>query len=310
MSISDKSRETLFRTVPARFMLESMIDPDMAIVNQTLEGQQEIAEQDVRDVIQLPRQGSELVDYKGERASGQTFVDWGVKFFGDDPQDKLFCRARLPAGWSIKPTDHHMYSSICDARGNVRGSFGYKGAFYDRWASMYAVRRIQTSRRHEHPQWSETLQEALGQRWIQGTVQDSNGRLLYCSEWFEDDRASVCEATEFRTMGDVLAEKASSAWIAEHFPRADDVMAYWDDELTYVEPTPAPQIPAEELAAFRAREQAAIQAAEMRRRREENDRRFNEAGRYGIVGMDGRLFPGEFLRDGFDMPTRRGRGRK
>lgn len=50
--------------------------------------------------------------------------------------DNLFVNATLPAGWSIKPTDHSMWSKLLDETGAERASIFYKAAFYDRSAHL------------------------------------------------------------------------------------------------------------------------------------------------------------------------------
>lgn len=59
----------------------------------------------------------------------------GVKFLGptDDP---LFQRVELPAGWTKRKTDHHMWSELVDADGDVVASIFYKAASYDRDAFL------------------------------------------------------------------------------------------------------------------------------------------------------------------------------
>jgi hypothetical protein len=182
-----------------------------------------------------------------------------------------------------------MYSSICDATGNVRGSFGYMGAAYDRWAAMHSVRRIRTSCRYEHGVYSQILNESCGGRYIQGTVEDSNGRILFATEWLDDSRESATKETDFHTIGDVQQRKLTAAWIAKHFPQANDHMAYWDTELTFIEPSPAPKPDAAELVKFREREEQATRAAEALKRREEA-RSFQD--RFGDDGYGGPRFIG------------------
>ena len=76
--------------------------------------------------VHLPVQGSEH----------PAFAAMGVKMGAPLKDDPLFRRAELPAGWSIKPTDHNLWSDLCDETGKKRASIGYKAAFYDRWATI------------------------------------------------------------------------------------------------------------------------------------------------------------------------------
>ncbi len=66
----------------------------------------------------------------------------GIVFGQPFPDDKLFCFAQMPAGWSKRSAGHSMHNEIVDAFGRRRGSFYYKASFYDRDAILYhAVRR-------------------------------------------------------------------------------------------------------------------------------------------------------------------------
>lgn len=57
--------------------------------------------------------------------------------FGDPCEDDpLFRAVTLPAGWSMQPTDHAMWSAVVDERGIERVKVFYKAAFYDRRAHM------------------------------------------------------------------------------------------------------------------------------------------------------------------------------
>ena len=57
-----------------------------------------------------------------------------IGFVFGEPVDELFQECTLPEGWTIRPTDHSMWSHIVDENGEVRGSIFYKAAFYDRSA--------------------------------------------------------------------------------------------------------------------------------------------------------------------------------
>lgn len=83
---------------------------------------------------------------------------------GEDIDD-LFMSVKLPEGWSIKGTDHSMYSNLIDGNGNKRASIFYKAAFYDRDASMSFNRRFSVSYKkadyneedfHSKPKYIET----------------------------------------------------------------------------------------------------------------------------------------------------------
>lgn len=63
-------------------------------------------------------------------------IEWGELL----PDDPLFRYAKLPPGWSKRPTEHSMWSEIVDEHGVVRADVFYKAAFYDRKAFLSARR--------------------------------------------------------------------------------------------------------------------------------------------------------------------------
>lgn len=56
--------------------------------------------------------------------------------FEDIPGDDVLCKAELPEGWQIVPTDHQMWNRIVDQNGMVRANMFYKASFYDRDSHM------------------------------------------------------------------------------------------------------------------------------------------------------------------------------
>lgn len=77
---------------------------------------------------QLPTDGS------GEYAA------LGIHVVGPSKDDPLFMDVQLPEGWTIRPTDHSMWSDVLDADGKKRLAVFYKAAFYDRKAHSHVER--------------------------------------------------------------------------------------------------------------------------------------------------------------------------
>lgn len=50
--------------------------------------------------------------------------------------DPLFSYVTLPAGWTVVPTEHSMWSNVLDDQGRVRAGSFYKAASYDRSAHI------------------------------------------------------------------------------------------------------------------------------------------------------------------------------
>jgi hypothetical protein len=57
-------------------------------------------------------------------------------FVVHDPIDDLFTSVTPPSGWTLKATDHSMWSTLYDDLGRKRGAVFYKAAFYDRNATL------------------------------------------------------------------------------------------------------------------------------------------------------------------------------
>ena len=73
----------------------------------------------------------------------------GIKVLGD--KDDLFMEVELPTGWSLKRTDHSMWSNLVDNKGRERASIFYKAAFYDRDAFINFNRRLHiSSEKHDY----------------------------------------------------------------------------------------------------------------------------------------------------------------
>lgn len=56
--------------------------------------------------------------------------------FEEIPGDNMLFKAKLPEGWSIKSTNHPLWSEIFDENNSLRGSMFYKAVSYDRDAHM------------------------------------------------------------------------------------------------------------------------------------------------------------------------------
>jgi hypothetical protein len=106
--------------------------------NGFIESQESEGQKDLCTSASLPIQKPE---------SWETLQDWGI-VKGDKLGD-LFFNATLPAGWSLKPSDHSMWSYLHDDRGLKRASVFYKAAFYDRDAFITIDSRFHVSRDYD-----------------------------------------------------------------------------------------------------------------------------------------------------------------
>lgn len=142
---------------------------------------------------QLPRE-IKLVSYDDLEKS------WGLTVqqptAGDD---ELFYTVSLPAGWTMKPTEHSMHNSLFDDKGRKRASVFYKAAFYDRKAFMTVLPRYRVDFKSADKE-------------CQMTVVDSQTE----EQLFDSGPMGYSEAS-----------KAAYGFIAEHFPDKSP-LAYWE----------------------------------------------------------------------------------
>ena len=147
----------------------------------------------------------------------------GVVFGETVADDPLFLNATLPEGWHKQRTDHAMHISIVDACGNVRGSYFYKGAFWDRDALLYAP----LSRYAIVEEFPD--QEGEGDL-IHKVVDRVDGATLFASP-IPDPSIYLDQATfeGYKKYNRAMKENAKKAqdWITQHYPDHEDPTAYW-----------------------------------------------------------------------------------
>jgi hypothetical protein len=139
--------------------------------------------------------------------------------FGTD-HDDLFVNVTLPAGWKKQATDHSMHSDLLDEKGRKRGSIFYKAAFYDRNADMHLVRRYTVDNHFSCDEQGNPAEYGKHTH-LRTVVKD--GAVVIKSF---DIRPKDYSRDNYK-----LAEqhqKDACAWLTEHFPKWEDVTAYWD----------------------------------------------------------------------------------
>ena len=147
--------------------------------------------------------------------------------FGDDVDD-LFIKAKLPAGWQKKATDHSMHSIIIDEKGRERASIFYKAAFYDRRADMSMSRRYQCGVEpingwdNERDGWKGYVKDGESILWesvMTDPEPDYKGN--------RNDESKRQAWLDWLSKKDGLGELAES-WLSENFPDWRNPLTYWD----------------------------------------------------------------------------------
>jgi hypothetical protein len=142
---------------------------------------------------QLPKDGLDRFREALERV--------GFKFGSD--VDDLFIGITAPDGWTLRPSDHSMWSYIHDDQGRRRGSVFYKAAFYDRKAYLSLDTRYTAGGDYrDQKRYSVAKDTATGEVLLQlGPTEDWN----------------QSEADDKKTF----------TYLDERFPRWRNVEAYW-----------------------------------------------------------------------------------
>lgn len=156
-----------------------------AIEAQEARGQREILNSTV-----IPISGSE-----GE--AGERLVALGFKL--GDKKDDLFRQAELPEGWEREGSDHSMWSYIVDERGFRRCAIFYKGAFYDREASITIISEPVTKAQDDaYAAFREGRSRSDGWTMVDGMIGETkiylagemaigdDGRPIYCHSYQRD----------------------------------------------------------------------------------------------------------------------------
>ncbi len=176
--------------------------PGQEIEDMEARGQRELCES-----AQLPANFNE---FRNEGRGRAALEAAGVKFLGAVEGDQLFQHVELPEGWTVKPTDHSMWSELVDAKGRKRAAIFYKAAFYDRNAHIDVLPRY--GYRCNHPE-------------------DFNAPGPYSAEVTDGGR-SIWKSKDFtnepNNRGSDQARDAARAHLSTEYPQWEDAGAYWD----------------------------------------------------------------------------------
>lgn len=147
---------------------------------------------------QLPAEANER-----EKDASKLYEAMGIKVAGRSRGDELFLDVELPAGWSIKPTDHSMWSEVFDDKGCKRIGVFYKAAFYDRSAHANIIRRY-------------------GVDYVQDPSNDGHSKRVVVDQ----STGQVLFDTKFAKWGGETSEECH-AWLKANFPDYQNPLAYW-----------------------------------------------------------------------------------
>lgn len=166
------------------------------IERQEAQGQADMVEAADRLPIEINERGITHADIE---------KNMGIKF--GPKVDGLFLSATLPAGWSIQPTDHSMWSNLLDDKGRTRASIFYKAAFYDRNAHIDITPRYSLDSEH-HTDGSVTYH-----------VKDNATKARIYT-------AGTGGAKQWEQRDDI--RNTARQWLTANYPDHANPFAYWD----------------------------------------------------------------------------------
>ena len=141
------------------------------------------------------------------RPNKEAFEAIGFKF--EDIGDDVLYQATLPEGWTLK-SDGGYWTYLIDEKGRERGSYFYKGAFYDRNGHMNLTQRFHATYEHLDPDdWKSP---------IKIFVKDTDGTIL-----FEAGQCNEAYSDEYNE----LMSKATD-YLKTNYPEWEEASKYWD----------------------------------------------------------------------------------
>ena len=193
-----KGGQTMSYDAMLEGLLAMAIGMSTGNASEGLEAVQNAEQNRARSACRLPRDMN---------PSQETFEAIGFKF--EDIGDDVLFQATLPEGWTLE-SDGGYWTYLIDEKGNKRGSYFYKGAFYDRNGHMNLTQRFHATYEHiDSEDWKSP---------VKVLVKDVDDTIL-----FEAGECDKAYSDEY----DVLMSKARD-YLNTNYPGWEDASKYWD----------------------------------------------------------------------------------
>ena len=172
----------------------------------------------------MEKKGQEEVVYstrlaKKMRPSREDWEELGFEF-EDIEGDRVLVNAKMPEGWSIRPTDNSYWTEIVDANGLRRGSMFYKAAFYDRDAHMDLEPRYGIRSRYT------TSKDGLGE--TRTIIFGNDQEELFVAGSVTHRRGESDEVWSKKYKKEEALREIAKQWADENYPDWRSEKAYWD----------------------------------------------------------------------------------
>ena len=181
-------------------MLAMAIGMSTGSASEGLEAVQNAEQNRARSNCRLP---------KTMNPSKEAFEGLGFSFEDIDGDDVL-CKATLPDGWKLKGDGGGYWTYLIDEKGRQRGSYFYKGAFYDRSGHMNLSQRFHA-----------TYDPADPEKWegpYTVSVKDADGTIIFT--------AGKCDKTYSDEYEELM--KQAKDYLRTNYPEWEDSTKYWD----------------------------------------------------------------------------------
>lgn len=123
---------------------------------------------------------------------------------------EVFVACTFPKGWSLKPTDHSMWSDVVDEKGRRRAAVFFKAAFYDFNAHVSLVTR-----------YAHGSDGGRNGKPVRVGVFDANGEPVHIVATYPNWDGYYSDRSERH-------REEAEKWLNENFPDHENPMAYWD----------------------------------------------------------------------------------
>lgn len=155
---------------------------------------------------------------KSMRPSQEEWEKLGFVFL-DVPGDDILYYATMPEGWSMRRTEHPLWTEIIDKNENVRGSMFYKSKPYERESRMSLRARYRVFSRYLGENYS-TKEICFG----------NSDEILFVAGSYQVKRGSTREEREALLLEDERLKALAEQFGNDNYPGWQEIDSYWEND--------------------------------------------------------------------------------
>lgn len=169
---------------------------------------------------------SQRLPTKGTKGEEEMWAKMGVTIVRVDDEDPLFSIVMLPEGWSLRPTEHAMWSDLVDQNGGIRAGVFYKAAFYDRGAHVNLNRRFNIEMYADDCiRGKSEANPGCAAEHRSKVVDGKTSEIVHWTDWHGEGEPQGRDG--WRPSGADPAHEDAKAWLKKNHPDWNDPVAYW-----------------------------------------------------------------------------------